>query len=421
MPPCVYLDTARMGRISPTARAIHIDYLKFAAQQGGSEAMLDLLVGGGQAWPRRLRKRFPVLAGWEGVSGLKQRLRRVAGVNGADLSNVLFASRSRTLMRLAAQLLFRSCSTVVTADVGWPPYQLLLRDVGAELGGRVVEVPLLEMIRKGAGGGAIVDRLTAAFGRSQAAGLFLPSISHDGIRLPVRAIIDALAAMGRLPFVAIDGAQDLAHGDWALAEMNCDFYFAGAHKWLRGCFPLGVGLWGQPRSRQMIAATIEESGETGLLEDPLARFTFQLEGGALDGVTETVNLSALLSAHGAMVDVLRLPPRGETFAVQLANREAIRRVARRAGWEVVATNPELRCGIVMLRSPVIAAHDGDLRRQLERQGVVATAYPTGEVRLSMPRRILGLQELATVGRALATARIHRGQRAGHDLLNRQAP
>jgi isopenicillin-N epimerase len=63
-------------------------------------------------------------------------------------------------------------------------------------------------------------------------------INITGQILPVREIV----AMGRrydIP-VIVDGAHALAHFDFTLAELECDYYSSSLHKWLFA--PIGTGL-----------------------------------------------------------------------------------------------------------------------------------------------------------------------------------
>jgi selenocysteine lyase/cysteine desulfurase len=74
--------------------------------------------------------------------------------------------------------------------------------------------------------------------------------SGTGVRLPVRAIADALAAAnaGRGPderaLLCVDGVHGLGAVDAGVSDLGCDFLVAGTHKWLFG--PRGTGIvWGR--------------------------------------------------------------------------------------------------------------------------------------------------------------------------------
>jgi hypothetical protein len=376
-----------MGRISPTAMAIQADYLRFAAERGCPSSLRDLLTNGGRLWPTKLRQRFPSLARWHGVGHLKRRLGEIAGAN--KQATIMLASRSHSHMLLAAHLLCRNCATILTADLGWPRYHEILCDVARKLNRHVVQVSLRHLAENNCSEALIVDAVTKAFRVSGASGLFLPAISHDGVQLPLGHIAHSVRASNELRFFAVDGAQHLAHGNGRFTEMDCDFYVAGTHKWLRSLYPLGVAIYGLRRSKEMIETTVQELAKVGSIDDPLLKFTAQLENSELDGITETVNLSALLSAHGAALDAYPSRLRSKIMSIQLKNAECISTVAEDAGWRPIRRSSTLGSGILMLRPPISIFGQGeDLRDHLESHGVIATTYADGAVRFSMPRRSL---------------------------------
>ena len=63
-------------------------------------------------------------------------------------------------------------------------------------------------------------------------------INITGQILPVRKICDMAHAKGVA--VMVDGAHAFAHIQYAISDLNCDFYGASLHKWLS--VPLGAGL-----------------------------------------------------------------------------------------------------------------------------------------------------------------------------------
>ncbi|MGH7232366.1 MAG: aminotransferase class V-fold PLP-dependent enzyme [Nitrospiraceae bacterium] len=77
--------------------------------------------------------------------------------------------------------------------------------------------------------------------------------SSTGLKLPIRQIADALAKVnaGRAEsdraLLCVDGVHGLGVEDVGMADLGCDFFVAGAHKWMFG--PRGTGLvWGHPRA-----------------------------------------------------------------------------------------------------------------------------------------------------------------------------
>jgi selenocysteine lyase/cysteine desulfurase len=391
----VYLDTARLGRISPGALAIQTDYLRFSAKYGSSSALQHLLLRGGAEWAPQLRQAFPALSSWQGVEALQKRICRVAGAD--KKSRVMLAGRSQSLMELASYLLLRNSEVVVTVDLAWPPYLATVRQVAEKIGREVIEVPLRDGIHRGDDEQAIIAKIVAAFRNAPSASLLLPAISHDGVRLPVGEIAAAMRAVGELRFVVVDGAQHLAHGDTPVSEMECDFYLAGTHKWLRSLAPLGVGIYGHARSRDIIENTVVELSKAGLFADPLLRFTTQLQSLRLDDVSETCNVSALFSAHGAAGTAHSSEYRPESLAVQLKNVDEVSLLAKECDWRVMRPSHRLRSGIIILRPPKRSIWDCErLRQHLDQHQVIATTYDDLAVRLSMPRRPLARLELDVI-------------------------
>ena len=128
MPTELYLDTARLGRMGLRAQRAHRDFLRLCGDEGGSAHVEDLLRLGTDAWPDSLRRRYPALADWEGVDGLKRSLRALTGTG--PETEVLLAQRSAQLMRLAARALFRRCRRVLHTDLEWPGYLRILEAEG---------------------------------------------------------------------------------------------------------------------------------------------------------------------------------------------------------------------------------------------------------------------------------------------------
>lgn len=70
--------------------------------------------------------------------------------------------------------------------------------------------------------------------------------SSTGVRLPVRAIADALAEVNRgrdeddRVRLLVDGVHGLGAVDEKVADLGCDFFCAGTHKWMFG--PRGTGI-----------------------------------------------------------------------------------------------------------------------------------------------------------------------------------
>ena len=68
----LYLDTARLGRMSLRAQRAHQDFLRLSSDEGGSALVEDLLRRGMDAWPDPFRRRYAGLVDWDGIAALKQ-------------------------------------------------------------------------------------------------------------------------------------------------------------------------------------------------------------------------------------------------------------------------------------------------------------------------------------------------------------
>ncbi len=122
MPP-LYLDTARLGLMTPGARSVYRDFVEFVAEAGLSLYAEDVLRHGG--FSAQDRECFPHLSTWDGTDGLRRRLRSV--IAAPEELPLLLASRSTVLMRLGLRLLFRFCGSVLTTDLAWPAYADILK------------------------------------------------------------------------------------------------------------------------------------------------------------------------------------------------------------------------------------------------------------------------------------------------------
>src|SRR5262249_3071616 len=86
-----------------------------------------------------------------------------------------------------------------------------------------------------------------------------------GVKTPVRAIADVIAGTnaGRAPqdrvLLCVDGVHGLGVEDVTMADLGCDFFVAGTHKWMFG--PRGTGvIWGRAELWPLLRPTIPASG-----------------------------------------------------------------------------------------------------------------------------------------------------------------
>jgi len=378
----LYLDTARLGRMSRRAQHAHVDLSRLAGEEAGSVFFERFLVEGSRDWCSTLRCRYPGLECWQGVAPLKEGLRALAG--STPTLPVLMVNRLSQLMRFAARLLFHPCRNVLVTDLGWPPYHEILDSEARRAGRAVTTARLKTWILEG----KVIDVIRRRFLEADCDGLFLTSVSHLGIRLPVERLVRALEDIRKVRLVVVDGAQHFCHVAADLSNEYCDLYLAGSHKWLQGFHPMGLGFYGRQRSRATIETVLKHLLASGELDDPLLRFTTQLETAVLDGVTETVNVFPLFTCQGAVAEALEssvAPP--PHLGARQQNLAKAAELAESCGWRPVQATSPFASGILLLEAErestrgVPAQH---LRRSFAANGIALTAYDGGLIRLSMP-------------------------------------
>ena len=84
--------------------------------------------------------------------------------------------------------------------------------------------------------------------------------SSSGIRLPIREIAAALRARSGPPLtLVVDGVHGIGAVDETIATMGCDYFCAGAHKWMFA--PKGCGfLWAHARVQDGIHPPVISHG-----------------------------------------------------------------------------------------------------------------------------------------------------------------
>ncbi len=395
----LYLDTARLGRMTPSARQANIEFSRFAAEEVCPPDFVDFLRLGADACPADFRDRYPELSRWSGVTGLKSRLRDLAH-SPTDLS-VLLANRSAQLMKFASRWLFRPCENVLVIDATWPAYRAILETECRLTGRRISTVAIHEVVMQSASEEQIVQMVESAFSANGCDGLFLPAVTHDGLRLPIPHIVQKLEAKhGAIP-VVIDGAQDFCHTPSTLHTESCDLYLAGCHKWLGGYFPMGLCFYGRRRSVASVETVLLQMLNDGDLDDPLLSFSNQLESDSYETSTETVSLGSLFSTYGAALDAAE--ERESKFQVRRSNAESIADLSENSPWKQIAPAAEFQSAVVMLEatsSQTRGIPAQTLRTAFQQQGISLSAYHGGQIRLSMPETPLSKTELHRIQAAL---------------------
>ncbi|HEX5414938.1 MAG TPA: aminotransferase class V-fold PLP-dependent enzyme [Chloroflexota bacterium] len=236
----------------------------------------------------------------------------------------------------------RAIWTVLARRHGIRPVRLALRDDGPEA--------ILEEVRR------LITPRTRLISLSHVT-------SENGLRVPAREIAELAHQHGA--YLILDGCQAVGQFPIDVREIGCDFYAAGAYKWLLG--PFGTGfLW----TRRDLLATLEPSwvGAGGTVSfDPESGAWNPLPGGdkfefgarywpmvpamgvAIDFVA-SVGLAAIAERERTLVERMR---------ERLAGRPGVIEFAPRA--------PELRTGMV---GAAVAGLEGkDLAERLRARGI----------------------------------------------------
>ena len=164
---------------------------------------------------------------------VRVRLARAFGADPEELAIVRNASEGLQICQLGIDL--RAGDEVLTTDQDYPrmvnTWKQRARREGIVL--RQIELPIpceddAEVVRRFAA--AITDKTRVI--------LISHVINITGQILPVRAVAELARARG-IP-VIVDGAHSLAHFEFKLSDLGCDYFATSLHKWLAA--PIGCGL-----------------------------------------------------------------------------------------------------------------------------------------------------------------------------------
>lgn len=399
----LYLDTARMGAMCPPARDACQAYIALTASEGCSTCFESLLRDGFDAWPSSLREQYTGLSAWPGLTQFKNHVR--AATTFPDMQDVLTANRTSNLMRLAARCLFRICERVLTTDLEWPGYLTILEHERLRAKGIIIQVPLRAMLLPDrCSPQDLVQFVIREYVMNGCDGLFLSAVTYQGIKLPVHDIVQAVGNAPRPPLIVIDGAQTFGHAPVNSLLERCDFFIAGAHKWLQAAFPMGLGLCPRLRSQQFIQHVLDDMIATGELDDPLLQFSRQSEAGKTEPFGETVSLVPLFPCAGAIAGLLQEDGGSVGRFHRLLDRaRQLESAAEGTSWQPLVPRDDFRSGMLLLQGMSVETRSlspATIRQRFQDHGVVLSSYAEGTIRLSAPTGTLRSEDLARLHSAL---------------------
>ncbi len=393
----LYLDSARIGQLAPSARQALYEFLNFVGIAPTHPCLIDWLrtgeVAGNDA------KRLPA---WPGIKAFEQ---SIAGLFGAPInSRVFISSRSLTLIRLGLQELFKRCRRCMTVDTCWPRYLQELHRASAEKSDSVfVKCFRRPVYDRGVSVEEFCENLCLTYCSEGCDGLFLPAVDHLGTRIPVAQIVRTIQSFGgEIRFVLIDAAQALGHIPLGDDCEVADFLVAGTHKWLGSYSTLGLGIAPQTANSAAIESGIQHALRSTFTDDGLLAFVEQLRASA-NIQSETVNLCPLISAFGALKSIS--PPTRATVSAQLHNAQQTIRIAQQVGWDAQLPDAEMRSGILLLQLPKRQQQLPSIQLQqvFANQLVFLTAYDRGLIRLSLPSEPMSYEALVQLEQALTAS------------------
>jgi hypothetical protein len=402
----LYLDTARLGRMSKGAQWAVRDFARLAGEAALTLYGKNFLFDGYEILPDRLKRRCGGLRSWRGIESLKRELLTLVAAR-PDRDCVL-ASRSLTILRLGAQLLSQRSKRILFPDLAWPPYASLVSAAIKQQGGKTIDIRLRAAVfSEQLSETEVIERIATVYSRARCDGAFLTAVTHDGVRLPVDRIIERLRIISPLSFVVVDASQAIGHVPDELGIQQADLVVAGVHKWLRAGLPMGVGF-----GSHAAIADIRKA----LYSDPLLALTSRSRVRARE-VNETVNVWPLFSCHAAVGELFPARDRlARSFAWQLQNAASVNRMLSESRWAPLMPHASMRSGIVLARhrNGKRCVRDADYwRRLFESFGVHLTTYPGSLVRLSLLGRCLDESEWLRLGAAFFdNGRIQRLMEAG---------
>lgn len=371
----LYLDTARLGRMRAEAQLAVRDFARLAGEDPFTLYGQRFIKNGLAALSSTQRRRLPGLSSWRGVGELKGAIGKLLGSD--EQSHCALANRSMNLAKITADIAASRCRKLLITDLGWPPYISCFKSALRTNRKQLVTAPVRHAaFTLGLSSNDLHDLICSAFAWHDCDGIFLPAVSHEGIRLPTQAICRTVRAMQPRALVVVDAAQAFAHVPDPLAIAEADVVLMGAHKWLGAGVPLGIAT---------IALSVQKAFYQAGRNDPLLHFLTAMEASKSRLQGETVNTWPLVACRGALTEVPSLELLRARFEQRLANADELRQHLDDSSWKQIRIHRDLRSGIILVHDRRDSRLDAiACRTLLDANRIGATIYPGPLLRLSMP-------------------------------------
>lgn len=368
----LYLDTARIGLMTPEARQSCNDAMALAMRDPGlifREFQTDC--------------NSNAIRHWSGIRRLRKDVLHRIAIPTHD--RMLAASNSASLLALAARCLFALAPRLLTTDLVWPNHFTGLNNECLITSGEIVVVKVRDNIINGSSAESVISAIVSEYERRECQSLFLTAVSFDGIRLPIGKIIEAVSRNQPPRLVVVDGAQEFAQFDSITSTPKVDLYLFGSHKWLGAYHPLSLATYGRRDSAMVINQVLNRMIAAGEINDPTLKSSMddQFE------YQETINLLPFFSLAGAIETLNKNDNRQHDLDGNRRNNlEQFSKIVSDSIWKerFNQVQSEFLSAISVINRPGQKLPMNAIENRLETFGVSATVLADGGIRTSMPQR-----------------------------------
>ena len=289
--------------------------------------------------------------------GVRQRLAREFGCDPEEVAITRNASESLEICQLGFDL--EAGDEILTTNQDYPrmlaTFEQRARREGIVLRTISLPVPAEDPAE-------VVERFEAAITPSTKLILICHMINLTGQILPVREVV-AMARTHGIP-VIVDGAHALAHFDFGMADLDCDYYGSSLHKWLFA--PHGSGFLYVRREKIADLWPLMAAGEA--LADDIRKF----EEIGTHPAANFVAIGEALTFHqgiGAERKAARLIYLRDYWALRLLEHDRVRLHT--------SLEPGFACGIATVE--IVGIEPGELNELLwEKHRIITTPITHAE-------------------------------------------